>query len=297
METLREILSEPTVRRLLALAAGLVIVVVLVRLVNRSLGRLVHDAESRYRARKGITFLGYLAVALLAVSVYGANLAGLGVTLGVAGAGVAFALQEVIASVAGWFAIAMAGFFRTGDRIQLGGIRGDVIDIGVLRTTLMEVGEWVRGDLYSGRTVRIANSFVFKEPVFNYSGEFPFLWDEIVVPIRYGSDWREARRILERTAAEVVGEYARGAAAAWDRISKMFLVESATVDPVVTMTLTDNWVELTLRYAVDFRSRRQTKDLLFTRILETIEATSGKVVVASTTVEMIPAAGRPQAMP
>ena len=70
--------------------------------------------------------------------------------IGVAGAGIAFALQEIIASFAGWFAIALSNFYRTGDRVQLGGIKGDVIDIGVLRTTLMEVGEWVKGDLYTG---------------------------------------------------------------------------------------------------------------------------------------------------
>ncbi|MCB0784290.1 MAG: mechanosensitive ion channel, partial [Flavobacteriales bacterium] len=75
-----------------------------------------------------------------------------------------------------------------GDRVQLGGIKGDVIDIGVLRTTLMELGEWVDGDLYNGRMVLVANSFVFKEPVFNYSADFPFLWDELKVPVQYGAD-------------------------------------------------------------------------------------------------------------
>jgi small-conductance mechanosensitive channel len=52
----------------------------------------------------------------------------------------------------------------------------------------MELGEWVQSDLYTGRIVRIANSFVFKEPVFNYSGDFPFLWDEVKIPVKYGSD-------------------------------------------------------------------------------------------------------------
>jgi small-conductance mechanosensitive channel len=61
-----------------------------------------------------------------------------------------------------------------GDRVQLGGIKGDVMDIGVLRTTIMETGQWVDGDLYNGRIV-LANSYVFKEPVFNYSGDFPFM--------------------------------------------------------------------------------------------------------------------------
>jgi small-conductance mechanosensitive channel len=104
------------------------------------------------------------------------------VAIGVAGAGIAFALQEVIGSVAGWIAISFGGFYRPGDRVQVGGIKGDVIDIGILRTTLMELGEWVNSDLYSGRIVRVANSFVFKQPVFNYSGDFPFLWDELRLP-------------------------------------------------------------------------------------------------------------------
>ncbi|MBN1798381.1 MAG: mechanosensitive ion channel family protein [Spirochaetales bacterium] len=77
---------------------------------------------------------------------------------------------------------------------QLGGIKGDVIDISILRTTLMEIGNWVDGDLYNGRVVRIANSFVFKEPVFNYSGDFPFLWDELTLPIRYGSDLNKTKK-------------------------------------------------------------------------------------------------------
>lgn len=116
----------------------------------------------------------------------------------VTGAGIAVALQAVIASLAGWVAIAFGRFYSTGDRIQLGGVKGDVIDIGILRTTLMEVGQWVDGDLYNGRIVRIANSFVFKEPVFNYSADFPFLWDEIKLPIRYGSGWAYTSTVLQR---------------------------------------------------------------------------------------------------
>jgi small-conductance mechanosensitive channel len=181
----------------------------------------------------------------------------------------------------------MAGFFRTGDRIQLGGIKGDVIDIGVLRTTLMEIGEWVKGDLYSGRVVRIANSFVFKEPVFNYSGEFPFLWDEITVPIKYGTDWRLARKLLEESVVEIVGEYTAGAKRAWKTITEKFLVEDARVEPMVSMVANDNWIEFTVRYVTDFKRRRATKDRLFARILDEIEKTEGKVAIASMTVHLV----------
>ncbi len=133
---------------------------------------------------------------IMVTIVFSDKLGGLTVALGVAGAGIAFALQEVIASVAGWLAILFAGFYKTGDRVQLGGIKGDVIDVNVLRTTLMETGQWVDGDLYNGRIVRIANSFVFKEPVFNYSGDFPFLWDEIKIPVQFGSNYDKARKLF-----------------------------------------------------------------------------------------------------
>ncbi|MES2123725.1 MAG: mechanosensitive ion channel domain-containing protein [Gemmatimonadota bacterium] len=295
--TLNSWLTDPTIGKVVALIVGIVVVVTAVRFINRSLGRLVHDSEARYRSRKLVIFLGYVVVVVLVLVIFSGKLGGLTVTLGVAGAGIAFALQEVIASFAGWFAIAMSGFYRTGDRVQLGGIRGDVVDIGVLRTTLMELGEWVHGDLYTGRLVRIANSFVFKEPVFNYSSDFPFLWDEITLPVKYGSDWKTARTLLAGVADEVVGDYSRGAATAWQQITRSFLVEDAAVDPMVTLVANDNWIEFTLRYVVDYKSRRLTKDRLFTRILEEVETSGGRIAIASTTFQLVKASLNPDKDP
>lgn len=209
-EFARTWLFNPGVAKLVTAAVGIVAIVALVRLAQRSMGRYIQNTETRYRARKGIGILGYLVAFLFLGAVFSEKLGQFTVAFGVAGAGIAFALQEVIASVAGWLAVSFGGFYDTGDRIQLGGIRGDVIDIGILRTTLMECGQWVNGDLYNGRIVRVANSFVFKEPVVNYSASFPFLWDEIMVPIKYGSDYRMAREIISRVAEEVVGDYGRG---------------------------------------------------------------------------------------
>ncbi|MDZ4674247.1 MAG: mechanosensitive ion channel [Gemmatimonadota bacterium] len=286
-DTLRGWLADPTIGKLVTLLLGILLTVTAVRILNRSLARMVKDSEARYRARKLATFAGYVVVILLVGTIYSGRFGGLTVVLGVAGAGIAFALQEVIASFAGWFAIALSGFYRTGDRVQLGGIKGDVIDIGVLRTTLMEVGEWVKGDQYSGRVVRIANSFVFKEPVFNYSGDFPFLWDEITLPVKYGTDWKLASTLLTKVAHEVVGGYTQGASAAWQEITRTFLVEDAIVEPMVSMVANDNWIEFTLRYVVDYKSRRLTKTRLFTRLLEEIEASEGRVAIASATFHLV----------
>ena len=176
-EQLRKFLFNPTVGKIATVFLGIIIIWLVIKAIQRNLLSKIKGNENRYRAKKFGSFIGYFLSIVLFTVVFSDKLGGLTVALGVAGAGIAFALQEVIASFAGWLAIMFGGFYKTGDRVQLGGIKGDVMDIGVLRTTIMETGEWVDGDLYNGRIVLIANSFVFKAPVFNYSGDFPFLWD------------------------------------------------------------------------------------------------------------------------
>lgn len=282
-----QLITNPTVVKLLIVLIGIVAILVVVRIVRRILANTIQSVDTRYRTRKFAAGAGYAAALLLILMIFSDKLGGVPVAIGLAGAGIAFALQEIIASIAGWIAVSVANFYKTGDRVQLGGIRGDVIDIGILRTTLMECGEWVNGDLYSGRVVRIANSFVFKEPVFNYSGEFPFLWDEITIPIKYGSDQKKARELIRQAAQEIVGEYATEAAEAWDTLVRSYLIENAGVEPMVTLVATDNWMEFTLRYTVNYKRRRTTKDALFTRIVELIDRTGGNIEIASATFQLV----------
>ena len=286
-EFIKRWLLDPAVGKLVAASIALLIIIVLVRFLKRYLFRYIKYSDNRYRARKFVTFIGYITVIIVIATIFSDKLGGLTVALGVAGAGIAFALQEVIASVAGWLAVSAGNFYKTGDRIQLGGIMGDVIDIGILRTTLMECRQWVNGDQYNGRIVRVANSFVFKEPVFNYSGDFHFLWDEIVLPVKYGSDYKLARDMFKRIAEEVTGEYTYAARAAWKEMVNKYLIEDAMVDPQIFLIANDNWMEFTVRYVVDHKKRRVTKDLLFTRILEEIDKTDGRVSIASTTVQIV----------
>lgn len=209
--------------------------------------------------------------------------------LAVAGAGIAFALQEVIVSLAGWTAISFGQFYAVGDRVQLGGIRGDVNQIGVLRTTLMEIGEWVRADQYNGRIVRISNAFVFKEPVFNYSEEISFVWDEIFIPVRYGSDHHLAREIMRKAADAVLSASIEKVTREWDVMRRKYPLEHASVEPRVFLIANDNWMQITLRYPVDAKRRRSAHDELFMYILDAIAETEGRVMLASATFELVAA--------
>ncbi len=279
-------LYDPTVGKLITAAVGLVIIFAVVRFLRTTAGRYVQDSATRYRARKFVTFFGYVAGAMLLAGIFSDRFGQLTVAFGVAGAGIAFALQEVIASVAGWVAISFGGFYKPGDRVQLGGIKGDVIDIGVLRTTLMEVGQWVNGDLYNGRIVRIANSYVFKEPVFNYSADFPFLWDEITLPVRYGSDWEYARETFRKVVDEICKDYALQSRESWKEAVLKYQLEDARIEPMITLAANDNWIEFTARYIVDYRRRRFVKDRLFTRLLEEVDKSGNRIRLASATFEL-----------
>jgi small-conductance mechanosensitive channel len=278
---LSRVLADPTAIKFIIAAALIAVFVVVMGFLRRGVTRFIHDTNSRYRIRKLINFAGYGLAAVVLLVMFSNKLGGLAVALGVAGAIIAFALQEVIGSVAGWLVILLGHLYKHGDRVQIGDFKGDVVDIGVLRTTLLEIGGWIDADAYSGRTVKVSNFYVLRESVANYSGEFSFLWNELKVPVRYGSDYRLAREIISRAAAEIVGESAAQASVAWQKMTEKYVVERAVTEPSVTVVAGDNWVEFTLRYVVDYRNRRASRDRIYTRILEEFDATHGTVNFAS----------------
>lgn len=288
-EQIQDILFDPIVGKISTIIIGFAIIWILIKTLQKSLFSKIKDNDNRYRAKKFSSFIGYFLTILLITLVFSDKLGGLTVALGVAGAGIAFALQEVIASFAGWLAIMFGGFYKTGDRVQLGGIKGDVMDIGVLRTTIMETGQWVDGDLYNGRIVLIANSFVFKEPVFNYSGDFPFLWDEIKIPVQYGSNYQKATDLFVKIGKDVADDLTQKSMDKWHELQNKYRLEDAQTEPMVSLIANDNWVEYTLRYVVIYNRRRATKTELFTRILKEVEASKGEIKFASATFHLVEA--------
>lgn len=288
-EEIKTFLFNPVVGKIVTICIGISVIWIIIKVIQRNLFSKIKNSENRYRTKKFSNILGYLLTILLITIVFSDKLGGLTVALGVAGAGIAFALQEVITSFAGWLAIMFGGFYKSGDRVQLGGIKGDVIDIGVLRTTIMETGQWVDGDLYNGRIVLIANSFVFKEPVFNYSGDFPFLWDEIKIPIQYGSNYDKTKELLLNIGNEVAEDLTEKSREKWNELQLKYRLEDAQTEPMVFVIANDNWVEFTLRYVVSYKKRRVTKSELFSKILKEIEATNGEIKFASATFQLVEA--------
>ncbi len=132
----------------------------------------------------------------------------------------------------------------------------------------------------------VANSFIFKDPVYNYSGDFPFLWDEVKIPIKTDGDFKYAREEFLKIITEIQGNYAKEANEDWEKMTHKLMIEKAKVEPMISMSFDENWITFTLRYVVDYKARRSTKDKIFTEVLELINQSKGRIEVASAAFEI-----------
>ena len=205
--------------------------------------------------------------------------------LGLIGAGLAVALREPLLSIAGRIAIFGGHMYTVGDRIEINKMSGDVIDVGFLYTRMMEIGNWIGGDQYSGRIIQFANAQIFGAAVFNYTRNFAYIWDEIKLPITYGSDVQEATELLKSVGAKYSREFVEGARAEVEKMQRIFMVQSFELKPMIFMKITDNWVELTLRYLVDPRKRRAASTFIFTEVFRQIRQRDD-IEIASTSMSL-----------
>jgi small-conductance mechanosensitive channel len=211
-------------------------------------------------------------------------------------AGLAIASQRVITAVSGYFIILRGKTFNVGDRIVMGGVRGDVIALGFMQTTIMEMGQppgeqadspsmWVAARQYTGRIVTLTNDKIFDEPVYNYSREFPYIWDELHVPIPYTGDRKMAEKILLDAATRHTIKIAELGQEALDNLERRYEMKREELYPKVYIRLTDNWVEMSLRFLTHPSGIRKLKDNISRDILDGLDA--AKIGIASGTYEIV----------
>ena len=255
--------------------------------LRRLLRKKLPDSEIRYKSQKAVEFFGYVLLILITILFFTGSIKDSVLAIGLLTAGITITLQELILSIAGSFYIFLVGVYKPGDRIEINKIKGDVIDVDSIYTTMMEIAEWVSSDNYTGRIVKLSNAFVFKGPIYNYSKDFPFVWDEFNLPIRHGSDVELAKTIIVKIAAENLSEYVSKSISDWHNVVNKYYIENAEVDPTLAITMTDNWIQFNLRYIVDYKKRRYTKHILNELIGKEIQNTDGKVQLASATFEIV----------
>lgn len=288
MDTFSNLLENTTLIKAVKLIAWIFFIIFIISFIRKTLKKRIEDISIRYKAQKGVELIGYVLIIFLVLMAFTVDsIKDYTIIIGLFTAGITFTLQELILSIAGSFYIFFVRVYKPGDRIEINNIKGDVIDIDSIYTTIMEIGEWVSSDNYSGRIVKISNAFVFKGPIKNYSMDFPFVWDELNILITYTSDAELAKTIIMNSANELLLDYTEKSKAKWEEMVAHYYIEDATIEPTIAMSLTDNWVQLNLRYITDYKRRRNTKHTLFQHIVQAISKTDGKVNLASTTLQLL----------
>jgi small-conductance mechanosensitive channel len=176
------------------IAAALLLGAAAKKLVHLVVRGEPNDVHQRFWTTQGIKVFTAALLIIGVASIWFDDPTRLTTAAGLVSAGLAFALQRVVTAVSGYFVILRGDVFSVGDRIVMGGVRGDVIGLSFTQTTIMEMGQspaeqgdgpsmWIRERQYTGRIVNVSNARIFDDPVYNYTREFPFIWDELLIPI------------------------------------------------------------------------------------------------------------------
>jgi small-conductance mechanosensitive channel len=281
----------------IAFIAALYLASYVVRFLLHVILRDASGGRAAFWSRQGVKLLTVILLVVGVISIWFDDPGRLGTAAGLVTAGVAVALQRVITSFAAYFIILRGRIYTVGDRITMGGVRGDVVALGFMQTTVMEMGEppavqdappsaWVHARQYTGRLVRVSNDKIFDAPVYNYTRVFPFFWEEIHLPIKYGDDRNLVERLLLETARQHTAPYIEEARkAALGLRDSYTLPEQIDLEPRVYYRLTDNWLELTVRFVVPERGVRGIKDAMSRDILRGLDAAN--IGLASGTYEIV----------
>jgi len=238
------------------------------RVALRVVDRRVDDPKLVYQWSKSSSYVALILSVVIVGSIWLEGLRSLGTFLGLLSAGVAIALKDVVSSLAGWVFILWRRPFQLGDRVQLGARAGDVVDLRPFQFTLLEIGNWVDADQSTGRIIHVPNFLVFTEPLFNYTAQFEFIWNEIPVLLTFESDWRKAKEILQGILDERVGETVKNAERAMRTASRKFLIHFRKLTPKVYTSVKDSGVLLTLRFICRARERRGTAEEIWEAVLD-----------------------------
>lgn len=237
-------------------------------LLLRTLKRRVNDPAKGYIWRRRITYIVTTFFILLLAWIWSDAFESIATLLGLVAAALVLALKDLFVGAAGWAFIHWQRLFAVGDRIEIIGHTGDVIDIRLLQLTILEVGNWVEADHSTGRIIHVPNGKVLTEPLINYTRDFDYIWNEISVLITFESNWQKAKSILSATAEEVLPpETSSEARKQLNKAAERYMIFFKNLTPIVYTRVRDCGVQLTIRYLTRPRARRTSEHALWEAIL------------------------------
>jgi small-conductance mechanosensitive channel len=200
--------------------------------------------------------------------------------LGFVGAGLTVALKDFIVPFFGWFVLMGRNGIHVGDWVEIEGVGGEVIEIGLLRTVLMETGNWTDSGHPTGRKVAFPNSFAIEGHYFNLSTSGQWMWDELQLTIPGDEDPYPAIDKLQKVVAKESQENAKKAEAEWQKATTRYRVQAFSAEPAVNVRPTGSGVEVRVRYITRAYERHETRKKMNDAVIEMMHGKheDGKVV-------------------
>lgn len=266
--------SSPQLSTKIAVTVLLIIVLWLIRMIiARIINRNIENTRQKYRWRKNTSYAtGFIGLLVIGV-IWFEGLQEIGTFLGLLSAGLAIALRDPVTDFAGWIFITLRKPFHVGDRIQIGDVKGDIIDIRIFKFTVLEIGNWVQADQSTGRVVHVPNHEVFSEAVANYTSDFEFIWNEMEVLVTFESDWKKAKEMLQSIADKHMEDFIEHAQTQVQRANKSYLVHYEYLTPIVYTDVKESGINLTVRHLCDPRKRRSIGQSIWEDVLDQFNQT------------------------
>ncbi|MCL1587370.1 MAG: mechanosensitive ion channel family protein, partial [Actinomycetia bacterium] len=252
------------------LIESLVVIVslIIVRwLLLRAIHRYVPETEDWYQTRRVATYITTIIALISLAFIWLDAFDELSTYLGLVSAGIAISLSDLLKNMAGWLYIVVRRPLWLGDRIEVDGTRGDVVDVRLFRFTLMEIGEWVHADQSTGRLVHVPNGVLFTKPMANYTEGFEYIWNEIPVMVTFESNWEEAKAIVQEEIESVSVDVSAKASEGLRKTARDYQIKIGKLTPIVYLSLEESGVVLTGRFLVSARKRRGIEERVWEGVL------------------------------
>ncbi len=247
-------------------------IAVVYTLLSRLIFPIVFAKDNLFVARRLGSYNVVIIIIIVLISFFLEDLKAIATVMGIVGAAVVIALQDLCSSFAGWFVIVSSRKLKVGDRVEIDGHRGDIIDIQILRTTMMELNNWLGVDEPTGRIVIVPNSFIFKSKVFNYSHVHPYIWGDIPITVTFETPAQEAYDVLLRALTDETTEEFEGAERGGHHMIEEYGLVRTSYEPHIHSVIADSGVTFTLFYVTHYRRYSTTRDKIVARILKEFEA-------------------------
>jgi small-conductance mechanosensitive channel len=252
--------------------------------IARLLGRTKLDRR-QVETLRGVTrvSLQVVGVLLILLVIFGPP-PNLGTFLGLAGAGLTVALKDFIVGFIGWFVLMGKNGIRLGDWVEINGVTGEVVELGMFHTVLLETGNWTDSGHPTGRRVTFTNGFAIEGHYFNFSTSGQWLWDELQVVVPSGVDPHPVVDAIQKSVQEVTSAGATEAEREWKGQARSRDLDSLSAAPSINVKPVIGGVEIAVRYITRAHERYQLRSKL-NQIL--VDLLGGKVpsTLSTTTAE------------